>query len=222
MGLPFTRGQLLRVFAEYNVAVWPGQLLLTASALLTLFFAARGRPHSGKVVNATLAALWLWMGAVYHLTFFAAINRAAYLFGAAFTLQALLFFSAGFGSRGLTFRLKADARGAVASILFTYSLIVYPALGHLLGREYPAAPTFGLPCPTTIYTFAVLLCARERVPIRLLIVPLAWSVVGSAAAVKLGVAEDFGLPAAGLTATALIAARNRKLRIGGEVTEATA
>ena len=221
MGLPFSREQFLQVFADYNQSVWPAQLVLYTAALAALFFAARGQPHSGRVVMSILAALWLWMSAVYHLAFFTTINKAAYVFGAAFIVQSLLFMSTS-GGRGLLFGWEPNARGVVAGVIFAYSLIAYPALGHLLGREYPAAPTFGLPCPTTIFTFAVLLCARVRVPPRLLIIPLAWSVVGGSAAATLGVPEDFGLPAAALVATALIAVRNRRLRVGGEVMAARA
>ena len=222
MGLPFTREQFLEVFADYNQSVWPAQLALYAAALAAVSFTLARRPHSDRIITATLAALWLWMGVAYHLTFFAAVNKAAYLFGAAFVLQSLLFLSAGLGGRRLSFRLRADTRGAAAGVLFVYSLIVYPALGHALGHRYPAAPTFGLPCPTTIFTFGVLLCARAKVPIRLLLVPVAWSLVGGSAVVTLGMTEDAALPAAGVIATALIASRNRRRRIGSGVTEAPA
>ena len=222
MGLPFNEQQFLRVFAEYNRAVWPSQLLLYTAALTALFYAARRRPHSGRVVSGVLAVLWLWMGVVYHLTFFAAINPAAYIFGTLFVLQALLFVAAAVREPSLTFRFRAGACGFAGAALFAYSLLVYPVLGYFLGHAYPSAPTFGLPCPTTIYTFAVLLCARERVPARFLLVPRAWSLIGGTAVVALGMTEDFGLPAAALIATALIATRNRELRVGGEVGEAPA
>lgn len=91
MPLPFSEGQFLQVFADYNRAVWPSQLLLYAAALAGLYFAAAGGRRSGRVVWVVLSALWLWMGVVYHLAFFVAINPAASLFGALFVLQALLF-----------------------------------------------------------------------------------------------------------------------------------
>lgn len=215
--MPFSEEQFLRVFAEYNRAVWPSQLLLYAAAVIAVFLLVRSRPHSDKWVAAVLALLWLWMGLVYHLLFFVTINKAAYAFGALFVVEALLFSALAFQKAPATFRLRRDARGACAAALFTYSLIAYPALGYLSGRVYPAAPTFGLPCPTTIFTFAVLLCAEGKVPTRLLPVPLAWSLLAATAASKLGVAEDYALIPAGLLSTALIASRNRKLREGSEV-----
>lgn len=160
-----------------------------------------------------MALLWLWMGAVYHLTFFATINKAARAFGALFILQALLFFTHGVLKSSIAFRIQAGLYGFCAAALFAYSLIIYPVLGHLLSHEYPAAPTFGLPCPTTIFTFGMLLCAEGRVPIHVMLIPLGWSVIGTTAAMDLGMTEDLGLSAAGVIGATLIAMRNQKLQI---------
>lgn len=212
--MPFNEEQFLRVFAEYNRAVWPAQLLLYAGAVMVVLLAAVKGRRSGRFIAAVLALLWLWMGVVYHVLFFAAINPAAYAFGALFVVEALLFLTVAVKKTPMTFALRADARGACASALFTYAFVVYPALGHLLGRVYPAAPTFGLPCPTTIFTFGVLLCAGREVPARLLIIPAAWSLLGSTAPMLLGVTEDYGLVVAAVLSVSLIAFRNRNLRVG--------
>jgi hypothetical protein len=210
MTLPFSEEQFLRVFADYNRAVWPAQLVLYAAAFLTLFIAFKGKPYAGRVAVTTLALLWLWMGVAYHLAFFASINSAAYLFGAFFILQGLLFLAWGVRKPPARIRLRADSHGMAAAALLAYSLVVYPALGYLLGRAYPASPTFGLPCPTTIYTFGLLLCVEGRVPLRLVPIPLAWSVVGASAASALGITEDYVLVASGLAGALLIVRRNRR------------
>jgi len=206
--LPFSEEQFLRVFADYNQAVWPAQLVLYSAAVLALLVVVGGRANSGRVIAVVLALLWLWMGAAYHLTFFTAINKAAYLFGALFILQALLFLVWGVQKLPPCFRLRADLYGIAAAALLTYSLVVYPALGHLLGREYLASPTFGLPCPTTIFTFGLLLCAEGRAPLRLLPIPLGWSVVSASAASALGITEDYGLIPAGFVGAFLVVRRN--------------
>lgn len=79
-----------------------------------------------------------------------------------------------------------------------YALILYPLLGHLLGHRYPALPTFGLPCPTTIFTLGLLLFAAPPLPRSAFVVPVLWAGVGSIAAFKLGVLQDLGLMVAGL------------------------
>ena len=60
-------------------------------------------------------------------------------------------------------------------------------------------PMFGVaPCPTTIFTIGMLLLASGSWVAELSIIPFAWSLVGLAAALQLGIPEDFGLPVAGL------------------------
>ena len=80
----------------------------------------------------------------------------------------------------------------------------YPALGDALGHRYPAAPTFGLPCPTTIFTIGLLLWAAHRMPRAVLVIPIVWAVFGFQAAVFLGVREDLGLLVAGASAAMLL------------------
>ena len=72
---------------------------------------------------------------------------------------------------------------------------------------------FGVaPCPTTIFTFGILLWAVKSVPAYLLIIPLIWSIVGMSAAVNLRVPQDYGLVVAGVLGTALILIQNRKVK----------
>jgi len=72
---------------------------------------------------------------------------------------------------------------------------------------------FGVaPCPTTIFTFGILLWAIESVPAFLLVIPLIWSVVGMSAAVNLRVPQDYGLVVAGVFGTVLILVQNRKAK----------
>lgn len=53
---------------------------------------------------------------------------------------------------------------------------------------------FGVaPCPTTIFTLGVLMLARQSASMWLAAIPIAWALIGSTAAVLLGVREDLGL-----------------------------
>ena len=212
MSLPFSAAEFLAVFARYNHAVWPAQAVLVALAVLALFLAARPAPGADRIVAGVLAFFWGWMGVAYHWTFFAAINPAAYLFGALFVAQAALLLDAGVLRPRLAFRPRADAAGIVGAVLIAYALVGYPLLGSLFGQRYPAAPTFGLPCPTTIFTFGLLLWADRRMPSWLLAIPVAWSVLGVSAALSLGIAEDWGLPAAAIVTVAALLLRNASAR----------
>jgi hypothetical protein len=159
-------------------------------------------PHAGRWVAATLSLLWLWMGAVFHIGFFTDINPAAFLFGALFVLQGILF-AAVAASRGLPPPAWHGVRGMAAGALLIYGLVAYPALANALGHEYPRLPTFGLPCPTTIFTWAVLILCEQRPPRFLFVVPAMWSLLGVSAALQLGMWEDLGLAVAGVVALAV-------------------
>ena len=219
--IPFTIEQFLNVFQRYNVAVWPAQVLLYAVGLITIGLALQRRVNLSRSINFVLAFLWLWMGIVYHLLFFSSINEAAYALGAFFILQAFVFVFVGVKAK-LVFRFKPDAYGITGAIFFLYALVAYPVFGYLVGHHYPIAPTFGLPCPTTIFTFGMLLWADRRVPVFVLILPLIWSLIGFWAAVALTITEDFGLLLAGLIGSLLIIYRNFKRGVAQEVPRASA
>ena len=209
MSLPFTPEQFLDVFSRYNEAIWPAQLGAYALGVLVVALALRPAASSGRAVGALLAGAWAFNGIAYHLAFFAAVNPAAYVFGGAFLLQAALLAKAAWRDR-LAFGFAPTARYGFGLALVAYAAVLYPLLGLAAGHAYPRAPMFGVaPCPTTIFTFGVLLLAKDRVPPWLLVVPFAWSLVGVSAAVQLGIREDLGLAVAGLLAAPWLVLRVR-------------
>lgn len=197
--LPFTIDQFLAVFAAYNLAIWPIHIIAYSLGLIVLTFLIRGRSsHADSVIAGILAAFWLWNGIAYHIGRFSTINPPAWLFGAAFIAQGFLFGWHALRRTPFCFAM-GKAPGQIIGMLFIiYAMVVYELLSPALGHQWPNVPIFGVaPCPTTIFTFGVLLLARGRVPRTLLIVPLTWTVVGGSAAILLNVPEDFGLIVAG-------------------------
>jgi hypothetical protein len=207
MNLPFTVSEFLGVFETYNRAVFPLQLVFYLLALYAIYLVVKPGPRSDRRIVVMLAFFWLWMGLVYHLKFFTAINPAAYVFGAAFAGQSALFLAYGWYRHRLRFHWRANYCGWTGTALVLYALIIYPWLGLQVGHVYPQAPTFGLPCPTTIFTFGLLLWSRDEVPLPLLIVPCLWSIIGFMAAATLGIYEDIGLLVAAVLTVALLCAR---------------
>jgi hypothetical protein len=198
MSLPFTRAQFFDVFGRYNEGVMPlqvGLYLLAVTAFLAMM--ARQR-RVDRVVSAILAALWAWMGVVYHLTYFAPVNPAARFFGGAFVLAAAAFLWAGVLHGRLVFSGESRARRMTGHVLIAYALVGYPLLSLLIGRTYPEMPTFGAPCPTTIFTIGMLAFVAGPYPRYVMAVPLAWAFIGTQAAFALGMYEDLGLLLAGL------------------------
>ncbi|MFZ0750450.1 MAG: DUF6064 family protein, partial [Pyrinomonadaceae bacterium] len=76
--IPFTVDQFLNVFARYNEAVWPAQIVLYAIALCAIGLAIQRSSDFSRSIAFLLSVLWLWSGIVYHLIFFSRINPAAY------------------------------------------------------------------------------------------------------------------------------------------------
>jgi hypothetical protein len=209
MQLPFSSSEFFAVFRAYNLAVWPAQIVLLALAVAVLALIARPRSWSGSAIAGILAFFWAWLAVVYHLLFFAEINPLAPVF-AIFSLAGAIVF-AWFALRGdLRFAPATGPRAVAGGVLIAFALIVYPAWSWLGGHAYPAMPTFGLPCPTTLFTIGVtgfLVAPHPRI---LLAVPVLWCVVGAQAAFLLGVTQDLGLVAAGLAGLWFMLAAGRR------------
>ena len=212
MKTPFTVEQFLEVFRNYNEAVFPIQIICYFISAISIYLAIKPTSKSNRIISGVLAFLWLWMGVVYHLIFFTAINKAAYLFGALFILQGVLFSIFGIFQNRLSFKFRPDIYGLTGLILMLFALIVYPVLGYVFGHRYPSSPTLGLPCPTTILTFGMLLLSDKRCPLAILIIPFIWSVIGFTAAFNFGIVEDTGLLVSGLVTIPMVLIKNRKYK----------
>lgn len=198
--LPFTREQFLDLFAAYNAAVWPALVLLWfASALISVLLVSSRRVPD-RWIAALLAAHWTWSALAYHALFFTRINPAAWLFAVLFLVQAALVVWLGVVQDRLTFAPWRSRWAPVGWALVAYSL-VYPAINAAQHRTWSSIPTFGVPCPTTIFT-AGLLMLSSGVTWRLTIVPVVWSVIGGSAAFLLDVHADYALVIAGLALAA--------------------
>lgn len=203
--LPFTREQFFGVFADYNAAVWPAQVAAYLLGLAVVLALLRASPLGHRFVAGVLAAMWVWTGVVYLGIFFARINPAALAFGTLFVVQGVMFLVAGVAQRRLVFGRSTGFASALGWVLVAYVAVLYPLLGQSTGHVYPAQPTFGItPCPVTLFTFGVLLLTSAPVPRWLLIIPLAWSLVGGSAAFMLGVPQDWPLLFSGLTIVLLV------------------
>lgn len=198
MNLPFTTAQFFEVFRLYNVSVWPAQVALLALALAGVGLLVVNTPYRDRIISAILALLWVWMAVMYHAVYFTGINPAAWGFAAVFLLQSGLLAWFGVIKQRLRFTPAMTLNCVFGGLLLFFALLIYPALSYLLGHAWPAMPTFGLPCPTTIYTLGLLLMLKPPLPKSVFVIPLLWTAVGSTAAFQLGVHQDLGLLVAGI------------------------
>jgi hypothetical protein len=194
--LPFTREQFFEVFAAYNQAIWPAQVVAYLLAGACLLAVLVNRRFARKFSLAVLAVLWVWTAIAYHWLQFATVNPAAVAFAILFLVQAIVL--ALFATRRAEAEVEISPRRRWSGwTLIAYATVVYPLLGLLSGHVYPATPTFGVtPCPLVIFTFGLLLIMRSRLRWSLLIIPVVWAVIGGSAAFLLDVPQDWALPIA--------------------------
>ena len=200
---PFTAEEFFEVFRRYNEAVWPAQIALLAAGLAAAWAAFRAHLHSSwpwaRAAILLLAALWLWSGVAYHYLFFSTLTRAGLVFANLFFAEVVLLLLCAW-QNGSMVESPSRTDLAVATVLIAYAMMIYPAVGLAAGHEYPAAPTFGAPCPTVIFTFGIFCLLPRSVPRFAVAIPVVWAVIGTSGALNFGVPEDFGLPAAAAAA----------------------
>ncbi|HVO74355.1 MAG TPA: DUF6064 family protein [Ignavibacteriaceae bacterium] len=216
MKLPFTTDQFLRVFSEYNQKIFPMQIIFYLAAFSAVYLIFVKNKYSGKIISLVISIFWLWVGIVYHIIFFSSINKAAYVFGSLFILEGLMIFIFGFIQDKLVFGNGKNIYSRTGIIFIVYALIIYPVLGYFFGRVFPYSITLGLPCPTTIFTFGMLLLSEKKMPLAILIIPLLWSILGFTAALNFSVYEDFGLILSGLIGFVMLVIRDRRIKLRAE------
>jgi uncharacterized membrane protein HdeD (DUF308 family) len=197
MKLPFSKNQFMEVFEKYNTAVFPMQILFLLAGCIMLFFVFKKGEKQNKIIGYMLGGIWLWMGIVYHIIFFFSINKAAFLFGAAFIVQGILFCIFAYRNQ-LHFEFRKSASNWISLFIILFGLIFYPFIGYMLGNSFVHTISFGLPCPTTIFTFGLLGLQRGNLKRRYMIIPLVWSFIGFFAAILMGVYQDVIMPIAAL------------------------
>ena len=196
MQLPFSREEFFDLFAAYNGALWPAAGALWAASALAALWLVTSRRDRARWIAGLLAVHWAWAAVAYHLVFFTRINPAAWLFAAMFLLQAVLFFRSGVVRGNLSFARARTVWTPIGWLLVAYALL-YPAINAVEHGSVLRIPTFGVPCPTTIFTAGLLVLATPHSR-ALAIVPVVWSLLAGSAAFLLGVSADYALPVAGV------------------------
>ncbi len=207
---------MLKYFAEYNLRVWPMQIVGYVLCASILFAAFKRGKYSDQTIAAILGFLWVWLGIMFWLpsdALFPAI--VVYLEVALFVIQGILFLVTA-ARPVVSYRFGTDVFSLTGIALILFATIFYPLIGYSVGHVYPQSLTVGVfPCPTTIFTLGMLLCTASRVEKYFLIIPSLSAIAIGAGALYgvLGpsgsVVEDIGLLLSGLVAIAMFIYRDR-------------
>ncbi len=114
MKLPFTTEQFFEVIKEYNLYMFPSQIILLILGMVCVYLLHTGLIARHKIIGSYLGLLWIWMGLAYHLAFFTSINKGAYLFGAIFILQGVMFLFNTFIKNKLEFAFAPSVKDFIA------------------------------------------------------------------------------------------------------------
>ncbi|HAH24743.1 MAG TPA: hypothetical protein DCL77_13485 [Prolixibacteraceae bacterium] len=189
MKTPFSVEQFFHVFEQYNLEIFPGQIVIALLGILGLVLLQVKAPIKDRYIGVFLGLLWIWTGLIYHIAFFSIINEAAYLFGDLFILQGILFLYNSFKGR-LHFSIEPDIADYIGYFFILFGLVIYPLIGLISKGSITGIISLGLPCPSVIFTFGFLILTKDHLPKYLLIIPSVWALIGISAAVNFGVYQD--------------------------------
>lgn len=208
--LSYTAEVLQSVLAQYNAALWPGQVLVYALLLGALYLLANPNAWSSRAIAALLAASWLWVGVVYYLDRLAAIDFSAPLYGGGFLLQALLLLWLGLLGQRVSFAIRQTPAGYAGLAAVCAAVFLMPLLSLLTGPSLATVQMAGLtPLPTVFLTVGFLLLAAERIRLLLAVVPLLWALAHTATAWTLGLMLETALTALCLIGLGLLVWKRR-------------
>lgn len=210
--LPFDADVLISLYGQVNHALWPAQFVafVLAAALVVLPF--KPFAQAARLAGLVLAAGWLVCGAVFQLSYFAPLNFAAPIYGWCFIAQALLLLWTLVVRKTVWFVWDGSLISWAGLAVALVALLVAPLVTGLFGAGWAAAELPGLmPDPTALFTLALLLLVRARAPWHLIVLPFLWCLFAVATGWILDAPSLMILPAAGVLATLLLVAKNRRV-----------
>jgi hypothetical protein len=212
MNSSLTTDQILSTFEAYNLEIWPMQAVAYLLGIVALFFAVKRTQGSSRIVWAILSFLWVWTGLVFCMFYFGPVFTPGYVMGVLMIIQGAVLF-AGAMQPKVTFHCDPSLYSVMGILFIAYAMIGYPLVGHFLGHSYPRTLPFGLvPCPTTAFTFGLLMLADVKVPKHLLVIPVLFA-IGGVVPVSRGILEDVGLLVVGVLGTVMILYKDSKRKM---------
>ena len=128
MDIKLTLEMLLSTFEKYNVDIWPLQVLAYILGITAVFFAIKRRGYSSRIIQGILSFLWLFTGFVFFMLYFGAVYTPAYIFGALFIIQGVMFL-ASLAKPRLSFNYEGNSYTVFGLLFIAYAMIGYPVVG---------------------------------------------------------------------------------------------
>ncbi|MCL5952445.1 MAG: DUF6064 family protein [Chloroflexi bacterium] len=203
-----------RFFTQYNLSVWPMQIVDYVLSVVILFAAVKKVKYSDQIIAAILAFFWIWTAIMFWPPAGVVLPLVPVLAALAFIQGALFLMS--IWRPIVSYRFGTDSFSLTGLALVAFGLIVYPLIGYSVGHTYPQSLTVGVfPCPTTILTLGLFLCTAGKVPKYLIVIPGFFAIMLGLSNLYVilgpsgGIVEDIGLLLSGLIAIPVLIYRDR-------------
>jgi len=146
--------------SAYNVSIFPMQIItLVVAIILTYLLLVRPGTGVNKLIKAYLSLTFLWF--VFMFPFEGVFKIG---FGLVHIAIAVLFFIDIFRAKiEFKFPESSGKRYFILFLIFS-AFALYPLIEYMSGHLYPKVLLFGVaPCPTTIFSLALLIGAAPKV-----------------------------------------------------------
>jgi len=208
--MEITLDQLMTAVSQYNEAIWPFQFVALALSFLGVYLAFRKNKTSDRIIVGMMIFFYLWNALLFWLPAARQGFTTGYVFVVIFLFEAAYLLYAGLKER-LSFNFKSSVTAIIGVVVIAYGLIIYPIVGVLIGREYPAlifSPF--LSCPLNIWVMGMFLLTDKPLPRCLVVVPFVWGLVGFFM-VAIGLYEDIVLILMNILGAILIWSRDLRM-----------
>jgi hypothetical protein len=182
--------------AAYNVSIFPMQIItMIIAIILTYLLFVSGSTIINKLMKAYLFLTFLWLTFMFP---FEGVFKV--VFGLILIAIAILFLLDMFaGKIELKFSEIGTKKYIILFLIFS-SFVLYPIIQYMSGHSYPNILLFGVaPCPTIIFSIALLIGAMPKVDKKIFIVLIFAAIFsGVTAPIMLGVWADLLLLFSGI------------------------
>jgi hypothetical protein len=207
--LLFSPKTYYRLFELYNRQFWPAQIAALILGVVLVACLPAKASWRGRLAAAVLSAAWAWIAWAYLAERYATINWAAGFFALGFALEAVLLIWIGLIRNEFAYSGEAGTLRAAGISMAAFALLLQPLLGPMLGRPWTQVEIFGFaPDPTVVATLGTI-TAMRRPHWMLLIVPLAWCLIGGATLWAMQSKDAFLIPSMTLLALVLALRKSR-------------
>ena len=182
--------------SAYNVSIFPMQIItLVIAVILTCLLFVRPSTIVSKLIKIYLSFTFVWFVLMFP---FEGVFKIG--FGLVHIVIAILFFIDIFTAK-IEFKFPETSGKRYFMLFLIFSAFaLYPLIEYMSGHLYPKILLFGVaPCPTTIFSLALLIGAVPKVG-KLIFILLIFSAISSglSAPIMLGVWADLLLLVSGI------------------------